>query len=134
MWSFAPSCTITVYERFQLLISYMFSISVNLRPGTFGKLHCSRYWLSYDKCCSILWRTLDVIQTNWTNDYYVFLFAHPAIHLRFMASHYPRYLHTFVFVIVREWFADFQFTNNHWETSLLSYIMLHIIITYICVQ
>ena len=134
MWSFAPSCTITVYVRFQLLISYMFSISVSLRPGTFGILHWSRYWLSYDKCCSILRRTLDVIQTNWTNDYYVFLFAHPAIRLRFTVSDYPRYLYTVVFVIVRERFADFQFTNNHWETSLLSYIMLHIIITYICVQ
>jgi hypothetical protein len=134
MWSFAPSRTITVYERFQLLISYMSFISVNLRPGIFGTLHWSRYWLSYDKCCSILRRTLDVIQTNWTNDYYVFLFAHPSIRLRFTASDYPRYLHTFVFVIVRERFADFQFTNNHWQTSLLWYIMFHIIITYICVQ
>ena len=129
MWSFAPSRTITVYERFQLLISYMSSISVNLRTGIFGTLHWSRYWLSYDKR-----RTLDVIQINWTNDYYVFLFAHPAIRLRFTVSDYPRYLHTFVFVIVRERFADFQFTNNHWQTSLLWYIMLHISITYICVQ
>jgi hypothetical protein len=134
MWSFAPSRTITVYERFQLLISYMSSISVNLRPGIFGTLHWSRYWLSYDKCCSILRRTLDVIQTNWTNDYHVFVFAHPSIRRRFTASDYPRYLHTFVFVIVRERFADFQFTNNHWQTSLLWYIMFHIIITYICVQ